>query len=203
MQVTTEPPEFEIPLFPLHTVLFPGGALPLRIFEPRYLDMVGECLRNGTGFGVCLISEGKETGHAAKTFEIGTLGDISYWQQLPDSLLGITVRGRQRFRVISTEVRANQLCMARVALLPNEPSLELPGHYLGFAELVRDMLEELGHPYTTLPKHYDDAAWVSNRLAELLPISLVQKQYFLQLDDPLGRLERLSAVIAELENRQE
>lgn len=199
---TTDAPEFEIPLFPLHTVLFPGGALPLRIFEPRYLDMVSECLRNNSGFGVCLISEGKETGNAAKTFEIGTLGDISYWQQLPDGLLGITVRGRQRFRVLSTRVRENQLCMARVALVPNEPYLELPGRFVGFAELVRDMLEDMGHPYTTLPKHYDDAAWVSNRLAELLPIPLVQKQYFLQLDDPLERLERLAAVLAELERQE-
>lgn len=199
MQAATGQPEFEIPLFPLHTVLFPGGALPLRIFEPRYLDMVGECLRNGTGFGVCLISEGKETGPAAKSFEVGTLGDISYWQQLPDGLLGITVRGRQRFRILAAEVRPDQLCVARVALIPNESYRELPGRYVAFAELVRDMLEELGHPYTTLPKHYDDAAWVSNRMAELLPISHVQKQYFLQLEDPLERLERLAAVIGELD----
>lgn len=199
MPAVTEETVLEIPLFPLHTVLFPGGAIPLRIFEPRYLDMVGECLRNGTGFGICLISEGSETGGGAQTFEYGTVGDISYWQQLPDGLLGITVRGRQRFRLISNEVRKNKLTIAKVALIPNDPPITLPHRYASFGEMVSDMMEEMGHPYTTLPKHFDDAGWVSNRLAEILPMALVQKQYFLQLDDPLERLDRLGAIIAELD----
>lgn len=199
MPAVTEETVLEIPLFPLHTVLFPGGAIPLRIFEPRYLDMVGECLRNGTGFGICLISEGSETGGGAQTFEYGTVGDISYWQQLPDGLLGITVRGRQRFRLISNEVRKNKLTIAKVALIPNDPPVTLPHRYASFSEMVSDMMEEMGHPYTTLPKHFDDAGWVSNRLAEILPMALVQKQYFLQLDDPLERLDRLGAIIAELD----
>ncbi|WP_126456679.1 LON peptidase substrate-binding domain-containing protein [Sulfuriflexus mobilis] len=189
----------EIPLFPLHTVLFPGGALPLRVFEPRYLDMVGDCLKTDSGFGVCLISEGKETGKAAESFEQGTLATISYWQQLPDGLLGVTVRGQQRFRILDHEVGKNQLTTARVELFENEPVVELPSRFEMLANMVRDMLQELGHPYTTLPKYYDQAGWVSYRLAELLPISLVQKQYFLQLDDPLERLERLSAILAEID----
>lgn len=199
MPAANEQTILEIPLFPLHTVLFPGGALALRIFEPRYLDMVGECLRTGSGFGVCLISEGKETGDAAQTFEYGTLGDISYWQQLPDGLLGITVRGRQRFRLISSELRPGKLTVAKVALIPNDPAISLPQRYISYGEMVNEMMEEMGHPYTTLPKQYDDAGWVSNRLAELLPIALVQKQYFLQLDDPLERLDRLGAILSELE----
>jgi hypothetical protein len=189
-----------IPLFPLHTVLFPGGALPLRIFEPRYLDMVGNCLKTETGFGVCLISEGKETGKAAESFEYGTLATISYWQQLPDGLLGVTVRGQQRFQILSREVGKNQLTTARVELLENEPVVELPSCFDVLADMVREMLQAMGHPYTTLPKHYDEASWVGYRLAELLPISLVQKQYFLQLDDPIERLERLSAIVAEIDH---
>lgn len=189
----------DIPLFLLHTVLFPGGALPLRIFEPRYLDMVGNCLKNDCSFGVCLISEGKETGEAAESFGYGTLATISYWQQLPDGLLGVTVRGQQRFKILSREVGKNQLTTARVELLENEPVVALPSHFDELADMVRTMLQEMGHPYTTLPKHYDQASWVGYRLAELLPISLVQKQYFLQLDDPIERLERLSAILAELD----
>lgn len=189
----------DIPLFPLHTVLFPGGALPLRIFEPRYLDMVGGCLKTESGFGICLISEGRETGEAAESYDHGTLATISYWQQLPDGLLGVTVRGQQRFQILEHKVDKNKLTTARVELLENEPVVKLPLRFNALADMVRDMLQEMGHPYTTLPKHYDQASWVSYRLAELLPISLLQKQYFLQLDDPIERLERLSAILAEID----
>jgi len=188
-----------IPIFPLHTVLYPGGALPLRIFEPRYLDMVGQCLRNDTGFGVCLISEGKETGEVAESFEWGTLGSISYWQQLPDGLLGITVRGQQRIQVLSSDVTPDLLCMAEVEILPAEPQVTLPERFQDMAEMVRSMLEQIGHPYTTLPKHFDDASWVGYRMAELLPVSLMQKQYFLQLTDPVERLEHLRDILAEMD----
>lgn len=198
--LTVEPAQrLEIPLFPLHSVLYPGGALPLRIFEPRYLDMVGTCLREDSCFGICLISEGTETGSAAESFKYGTLGSISYWQQLPDGLLGVTVRGEQRFEILSTEVRANQLSVAEVELIENEARVELPGKFIVLAEMVRDMLQQIGHPYTTLPKHYDDASWVGYRLAELLPIALVQKQYFLQLNDPIERLERLTAILTDID----
>lgn len=189
----------DIPLFPLHTVLFPGGALPLRIFEPRYLDMVGDCLKTESSFGICLISEGKEIGEAAQSYDHGTLATISYWQQLPDGLLGVTVRGQQRFQILEHRVDKNKLTTATVEVLENEPVLKLPSRFKVLADMVRDMLQEMGHPYTTLPKHYDQASWVSYRLAELLPISLLQKQYFLQLDDPMERLERLGAILAEID----
>jgi len=189
----------DIPIFPLHTVLYPGGALPLRIFEPRYLDMIGKCLREDTGFGICLISEGTETGNAAKSFEYGTFGTISYWQQLPDGLLGITVRGQQRYKVISTEIGSDQLCIAQVEMLPDEEKIILPSRFQYLAEMTEEMLTQIGHPYTTLPKHYDDASWIGYRLAELLPIALVQKQHFLQLTDPIARLERIGIIISEMD----
>lgn len=188
----------DIPIFPLHTVFYPGGALPLRIFEPRYLDMIGQCLREETGFGICLISEGKETGDAAESFEYGTFGTISYWQQLPEGLLGVTVRGEQRFRIISKEIASNQLCMAQVEMLPDEPQVALPKSFQYFAAIVDEMFTQIGHPYTTLPKHYDDASWIGYRLAELLPMALVQKQQFLQMTDPIERLEQISVIIAEM-----
>jgi len=188
----------DIPVFPLHTVLYPGGALPLRIFEPRYLDMVGKCLREETGFGICLISEGAETGSAAESFEYGTFGIISYWQQLPDGLLGITVRGQQRFKVLSKEIGSDQLCIAKVEMLPDEEKVMLPSRFQYLAEMTEEMLTQIGHPYTTLPKYYDDASWIGYRLAELLPIALVQKQHFLQMVDPIERLECIATVLAEM-----
>lgn len=197
--MTSSEQTLDIPLFPLHTVLFPGGALPLRIFEPRYLDMISDCLRHESGFGICLINEGKETGKAAESFEHGTLATISYWQQLPDGLLGVTVRGQQRFQVLDLEVGKNQLTTARVELLEHEPVVKPPPRFNVLIDMVKEMLEEMGHPYTTLPKHYDQASWLGYRLAELLPISLIQKQYFLQLNDPIERLERLSAILADID----
>lgn len=188
-----------LPLFPLHSVLFPDGPLPLRIFETRYLDMVSACLKSDCGIGVCLIRSGSEVGKAADTYEVGTLSRIAYWDRRPDGLLGITVRGEQRFRIRSRQVQPNQLVVAEVQLLANEPHRPLPERFRGLAVMLEDMLGQLGHPYTTLARRYDDAAWVGGRLAELLPLGLAQKQYLLQLNDPVQRLERLSAMLSELD----
>lgn len=184
-----------IPLFPLHTVLFPGGVLPLRIFEPRYLDMVSDCLRQDSGFGVCLIREGREIGAAASTYEVGTLARISWFDRRDDGLLGINVSGEQRFRILASEVQSNQLIRAEVELLAPELSCAVPEDYQHLAQLLRGILDQLDFPYAKLPRRYADAAWLGARLTELLPLKLELKQYLLQLDDPLARLERLSAVM--------
>ena len=113
-----------VPLFPLNTVLFPGGVLPLRIFEPRYLDMVSDCLKSDTGIGVVLIKDGAETGKAADTYDTGTLSGISYWHKRPDGILGVTLKGDQRFRILSTVAMntwcycCNKLSVSLTHLLP-------------------------------------------------------------------------------------
>lgn len=190
--------ELQIPLFPLNTVLFPGGPLPLRVFEPRYLEMVSACMKRGTGFGVCLIREGKEIGTAAIPYDIGTLAEIVDWHKRPDGLLGITALGRQRFRIDTVTVQPNQLALANVDLLPDEPACAVPERYLPMAQSLQRILEQIGQHYAGLPRQYDDARWVGYRLSELLPIDLLQKQYFLQLNDPLQRLERLYEVLKGL-----
>jgi len=184
-----------IPLFPLHAVLFPGGALPLRIFEPRYLDMVSECLRNESGFGICLIREGEEIGIAAAPYEVGTFGRISYWQRRKDGLLGVTVTGERRYRMLEQEVGPDQLVTARIEFIDEREPLPLPDAYRHLSQLLERLFEQLGPPHSRLPRHYDEAGWVGSRLAELLPIPLAQKQYLLQEDDPLERLERLRAML--------
>ncbi|MGE0080373.1 MAG: LON peptidase substrate-binding domain-containing protein, partial [Thiohalomonadaceae bacterium] len=95
----------EIPLFPLHTVLFPGGPLALRVFEPRYLDMIGRVVKDGGGFGICLIAQGEEIGEAAFTYDVGTLAHVSYWHMRADGMLGVTVVGDQRFRILERKVQ--------------------------------------------------------------------------------------------------
>jgi Lon protease-like protein len=190
-----------IPIFPLHAVLFPGGTLPLRIFEPRYLEMISDCMKQNKGFGVCLIREGSEVGKAANTHDIGTLSEISYFNQQPDGLLGITAMGVQRFKILSTEIKTNQLTIAEVELLENEPSSPLPEEYSQAAEILEGLLGQLGYPFIKIETHYEDASWVGSRLTELLPIRLEQKQYFLQLDDPIQRLERLTELLSDIEIR--
>lgn len=184
-----------IPLFPLRTVLFPGGALPLRVFEARYLDMLTDCMKRECGFGVCLIREGSEVGEAASTYDIGTLVSISYFDRRPDGLLGITVLGEQRFRIIEQTVSPDQLITAEVELLPAEAQSAVPEHCQELAALLEQILEQLDYPYAKLPRRYDDAGWIGARLTELLPLKLEFKQYLLQLDDPHERLERLRAML--------
>lgn len=184
-----------IPLFPLHTVLFPGGVLPLRIFEARYLDMVSDCLRQDSGFGVCLIREGREVGGVASTYDIGTLARISWFEQRDDGLLGINVNGEQRFRIHASEVLPNQLLRAEVELLAPEPPCAVPADCASLVGLLQGILEQLDFPYARLERRYDDAAWLGARLAELLPLKLELKQYLLQMNEPLARLERLRAIM--------
>ncbi len=185
----------EIPLFPLRTVLFPGGPLPLRIFEARYIDMVGQCMKSESPFGVCMISHGKEVGEAADTVKTGTLARIIDWHTRHDGLLGITVIGEQRFRVEATRVEANQLVIASIEVLPDEPGIELPGEYLALSDLLHKLLDQAGHHYNDIPTRHNDASWVSYRLAEILPIKPKLKIQFLELTDPLIRLHQISELL--------
>jgi Lon protease-like protein len=195
------PKTLAIPLFPLHTVLFPHGTLPLRIFEPRYLEMVSSCLKTEQGFGICLIRSGSEVGKAAETYDTGTLSEITYFNQQADGLLGITASGKQRFHIVATEIQPNQLTIAEVELIPNEEPTPIPAKYESAVQILKRIFENLGYPFAKIEKHYDDAGWVSNRLAEFLPISLDQKQLLLQLNDPLKRLERVWSLLESLELR--
>jgi len=191
-----------IPIFPLNSVLFPGGPLALRIFEARYLDMVSRCLRDESGFGVALIRDGKEVGEAAEVYDTGTLGQISYWEQRKDGLLGITVTGEQRFRILESEIQGNQLRIAEVELIPNPEGVSLPEKYQHLSALLERMLDSLNHPYITMTRHYNDADWVAGRLTELLPLELEHKQRLLLEDDPLQRLETLAALLEGLGQRR-
>ena len=183
-----------IPLFPLNNVLFPGGVLPLRIFEPRYLEMVSTCMKEGSGFGMALILSGSEVGEAAKTYDVGSLVRIIDWTMRDDGLLGISVQSVGRFRILATEVQPNQLIYAEVELLEEQQPKTIPEHYRAAVDLLRDIITKVGGHYAELEPRYDDPLWVSGRLAELLPIELLQKQHMLQMDDPLQRLERLCAM---------
>ena len=180
-----------IALFPLNIVLFPGGPLPLRIFETRYVDMVRRCMREGAGFGVVLIREGGEVG-PAETFDVGTLADIVDFHQLSDGLLGLSCVGGQRFRIRSRSRQSDGLNLAEVDRLQPESTVPVPARHSRLAELLKNVLPQLGEVYEGIEMRPDDAAWVGYRLAEILPIPLADKQAILELDDPIQRLDVLS-----------
>ncbi|MCC5860816.1 MAG: LON peptidase substrate-binding domain-containing protein [Gammaproteobacteria bacterium] len=191
--------EPEIPLFPLNTVLFPGGPLPLRIFEPRYLDMVSRCLKGGHGFGVVLIHEGREAGGPARTAQIGTMARIVDWDQGEDGLLGVTAHGQGRFRLQDARVQEDGLNMARVEFLAPETKLPIALRHARLARLLETVLSDLGPLYDAIDKDYEDASWVGYRLAELLPIAMPDKQALLELEDAEARLDALLPVVASLQ----
>jgi uncharacterized protein len=180
-----------IPLFPLNIVLFPDGPLPLRIFETRYVDMVRSCMREGRCFGVALISEGSEAG-PAETYDVGTTAKITDFHQLPDGLLGLSCVGQQRFRILKRSVAKDGLNLGEIEWLANEPVVNVPARHAPLAELLRTVLPQLGEVYTGIDMRLDDAAWVGYRLAEILPIELHRKQGFLEMDDPVQRLDALA-----------
>lgn len=180
-----------LPLFPLHTVLLPGAALGLRVFEPRYLDLVRDCGRNGTGFGVCLIDEGEEAGAPATPMAYGTEARIEDFDTGPDGLLQLRLRGGRRFHATRTRVRDNGLVVADVDWLDGDPVVDLQPQHALLADMLRSILEQIGVDIAVPERSFDDAAWVGWRLAELLPLTLSQRQCLLQEDDPDRRLDAL------------
>jgi Lon protease-like protein len=189
-------PNDSIALFPLNIVLFPGGALPLRIFETRYVDMVRRCMHGSQAFGVALIREGNEVG-PAETFDVGTLAKIVDFHQLSDGLLGVSCIGEQRFRIRSRGRQPDGLNLAEVDWLAPEPAVAVPPQHARLAELLRSVLPQLGEVYTGIKMRLEDAAWVGHRLAEILPIPLTDKQRCLELDDPIERLDVLSPLVKD------
>lgn len=193
MPAPAPPRAGELPLFPLSTVLFPGGRLELRIFEPRYLDLVRECARSGAGFGVCLIVRGHEAGAPAVPAAIGTVARIEDFSTLPDGLLGIASRGGERFRVQRTRVRDNGLVVGSVDYLPDDPVVPVPAESGVLATILRRLAEQVGGELAAASDaRFDDAAWVAWRLAELLPLEMEERQQMLQSDDPAQRLKWLA-----------
>jgi Lon protease-like protein len=180
-----------LPLFPLNTVLFPGGPLRLRIFEPRYLDMVSRCMRESSSFGVALITEGREAGGTARTMTVGTTARIVDFERLDDGLLGITARGEQRFNILEVKTQSDGLNVADIEFLPDEPVMEIPEDLAILAELLKQAFVQVGAAYGDEPPHYENASWVGMRLAEILPLPMPEKQQCLEMSNAVERLRLL------------
>lgn len=186
----------DLPLFPLRTVLYPGGLLPLRVFETRYMDMVKDCLKNNHGFGVCLIHAGKEVGEPAIPENTGCHAEIVSWDMEQLGLLHLRVRGGRRFRILNRRVDAHTLVHAEVKYLEPEQSVALPSDFAACAGLLKLIAADNENAFAE-PLQLEDASWVGYRLCEVLPIPLTAKQKLLELDEPLLRLEILQRFLEQ------
>ena len=177
-----------MPLFPLGTVLFPGSLLPLRIFEVRYMDMAKECLKAGSPFGVCLIREGEEVGAPAVPEPVGCFARIADCDVEELGILKVRAEGLERFRLVSREVRREGLIVGEVEPLAAEPAApEAPG-LAESALFLQKVIAGIGADRFAEPFCFDDATWVSFRLAEILPLRSDVKQKLLELTDATLRL---------------
>jgi Lon protease-like protein len=186
----------EIFLFPLGTVLFPEGVLPLKVFEQRYIELTKACLRDNSPFGVCLIREGREVGAAAVPEAVGCLATIAQWDMPQFGLFHLVARGGRRFRLRGTRVGANQLISAEVDLLPADPAGGDVDPVCG--EVLKAIIDKVGAGHFPDPIRLDDAAWVAYRLAEVLPLEPGEKQELLELADSAMRFQRLRQVLERI-----
>ncbi|MGM9484518.1 LON peptidase substrate-binding domain-containing protein [Roseateles sp. NT4] len=192
----------ETPLFPLRSVFFPGGHLSLRIFEPRYLDMVQRCHARGEPFGIVALTSGEEVrrregeGFQTEAFhDIGTLAHVEHFEQVQAGLIQIRTKGRQRFRVLGSRCLSHGLWVGRLEMLPDDQAVPVPDDLRPAARQLQDLvagwttraaLEDLP---VQPPYEWEDAGWLANRWAELLPMPVEARQRLMTMDNPLLRLE--------------
>ena len=215
----------QLPLFPLQSVLFPGGALPLRIFEVRYLDMIGRCHKSGEPFGVVCLSEGsaerkRATGEAIGKatgdgfaheafFPVGTLARITKFERPQPGLMMIGCVGTQRFRVQRSEQLKHGLWVADVELLEDDRMLPVPDDLLftrealqGLVRNIEDSIQQSGEAGVEMPLlepyRWNDCGWLANRWSELLPLAPALKQRFMALDSPVLRLELVADTLGQI-----
>ena len=186
-----------LPIFPLSTVLFPGGILMLKIFEPRYMDMSKVCLRDNRPFGVCLIKEGNEVGGPAVPEEIGCTAEIIEWDMQQLGVLHLKTEGVRRFRILGRQVAKDGLISAEVVMLGAELETPLASDLRQCATVLKLIMEKIGEEHFPAPAKLDDATWVSYRLAEVLPLKLAAKQKMLEINDSVVRLQVLHKFLVQ------
>ena len=185
-----------VPIFPLNTVLYPGGPLRLRIFERRYLDMIRECSRNASPFGVCQLLSSDDSG-TSRPSAVGTLAHITDFYTLENGLLGISCSGGARFSVERLSIRDSGLMLGELAIWEDEPALPVPPDHQPLSTLLARLLDDYPEVYGAVPLHLlADASFVGFRLSELLPrLSRDEQQQLLATRNPIERLLQISAIL--------
>jgi Lon protease-like protein len=191
----------EIPIFPLNTVLFPGGRLPLRIFELRYVDMTKACIRDDAVFGVCQIFHGGESGEPAVAAPVGCTARIVEWEVPAAGLFNLVTRGERVFRILDQHVQSDGLIRAQVIVEDERQARALPPSHRMLGTMVGEIINKIGRQHFEQPARLDDAEWVAYRLAEILPLSRDQKLHMLQERDAWALLEQVQEAVLQLPNR--
>ena len=181
-----------LPLFPLNTVVFPGGRLPLKIFEQRYLEMVKQAIAASTPFGICAIREGTETGTPAVPYSIGTCVRITDWDMPQTGILHVETLAQERFVVRSTHVEPSGLLIGAVEAVTPESALAVPEDLELAVEILRHIISEFADAHFPAPHDFGNAVWVGYRLSEVLPLKLSVRQNLLEMNDSITRLRILT-----------
>ena len=190
------------PIFPLRTMLFPDSRLPLRIFEPRYIDMVSKCMKDSLEFGVILSRESNDP-KMFETYNIGTMAKIIDWEQGNDGLLGITTIGRNKFKLLGMNMQEDRLNIGDVEIIEREGDFKPTENFSNLVSLLKAILDDI-NLYNDDEKKFESASWVSFRFAEILPLKLEDIQKCLEIDDPIIRLNYLEPLIRMIrENSQQ
>ena len=219
MKASPSPTLLQLPLFPLKSVLFPGGLLPLQIFEVRYLDMIGRRHKSGEPFGVVCLSEGGEVrqraagpsgdGFANEAFHpVGTLARIDELQRPQPGLMLARCTGTQRFRILRSAQQKFGLWVADVELLADDAPAPVPEDIAFTRGALQGLLRQIEHSLAAQsgeaewplrqPHCWDDCGWLANRWCELLPLAPAIKQRFMALDSPVLRLELVADALGQM-----
>jgi len=195
MPKQSRPEQSRLPLFPLNTVVFPGGRMPLRIFEQRYLEMIKQAIADNTPFGICAIREGAETGTPAVPYPVGTRVHVTGWDMPETGILHIDTHAQERFVIRSLHTESNGLLIGTVDDVSAEPATAVPRELELAIEILRHIIDEYGAEHFPAPHDFDNAAWVGYRLSEVLPLKLSIKQDLLEMNDSVTRLRILAGFI--------
>lgn len=190
----------ELPLFPLNTVVFPGGRLSLRVFEQRYLDMVKHAIANDAPFGICAIREGAETGTPAVPHAVGTLVRVTDWDMPETGILHIDTRAQERFVIRDLRTEPSGLIVGAVDAVSSEPPVAVPDDVGLAVEILRHIVAEYGDAHFPAPHEFDNAVWVGYRLSEVLPLKLSTRQNLLEMNDAVTRLRILAEFLKKQTN---
>jgi Lon protease-like protein len=190
----------ELPLFPLNTVVFPGGRLSLRVFEQRYLDMVKQAIADDAPFGICAIREGAETGTPAVPHAVGTLVRVTDWDMPETGILHIDTRAQERFVIRDLRTEPSGLVVGTVDPVSSEPPVAVPDDVGLAVEILRHIVAEYGDAHFPAPHEFDNAVWVGYRLSEVLPLKLGTRQNLLEMNDAVTRLRILAEFLRKQTN---
>ena len=190
----------KLPLFPLNTVVFPGGQLSLRVFEQRYLEMVKQAIADDTPFGICAIREGTETGTPAVPHAVGTLVRVTDWDMPENGILHIDTRAEERFVIRDIRTELSGLLVGTVEPVSSEPPTAVPDDVELAVEILRHIVNEYGDARFPAPHDFGDAVWVGYRLSEVLPLKLSTRQNLLEMNDSVTRLRILTEFLKKQTN---